>query len=106
MTLMKQETQLKYGVIDVDKNGEVSAWREKPKIAGDINVGCYVMQSGFFKYIPPTMIYGMKEAFEKAMTNREKICALRVSGTFLDIGDKKSYREANELYLQRYGKVP
>jgi mannose-1-phosphate guanylyltransferase len=106
MTLMKYETQLKYGVIDVKQDGRVSEWREKPTIKGNINVGCYVMQKEFFKYIPEGKIYGMKEAFEEAMARGERICALRMNGTFLDIGDKKSYIEANELYLQKYGKVP
>jgi mannose-1-phosphate guanylyltransferase len=106
MTLMKYETQLKYGVIEVQPDGGISAWREKPTIQGDINVGCYVMQRGFFKYIPGGTIYGMKEAFDAAMANGERICALRMDGTFVDIGDKKSYIEANELYLQKYGKVP
>ncbi len=106
MTLMKHETELKYGVIDVDGDGRISAWREKPKIAEDINVGCYVMQKGFFRYIEEGRLSGMKEAFDKAMNSRDRIYALRMDGTFLDIGDKKSYIEANDLYLQRYGKVP
>jgi len=106
MTLMKYETKLKYGMIDVDKRGRVTSWREKPVIEGDINVGCYVMQKSFFKYIPEKKVYGMKEAFEDALRNKEMICALRVDGTFLDIGDRRSFREANEIYLQKYGEIP
>jgi mannose-1-phosphate guanylyltransferase len=106
MTLMRYETQLKYGMIDVQPDGGISAWREKPRIQGDINVGCYVMQRDFLKYIPEGKIYGMKEAFDEAMDNGERICALRMDGTFVDIGDRKSYLEANELYLQKYGEVP
>lgn len=106
MALMRHETRLTYGVIDVDEDGRISAWREKPKIVGDINVGCYAMQKDFLRYIPDSRLSGMKEAFEKAMAGHERIYALRMNGTFLDIGDKKAYNEANELYLQRYGKVP
>jgi mannose-1-phosphate guanylyltransferase len=106
MTLMKYETQLKYGLIGVDRNGLISSWREKPKIGGSINVGCYVMQKGFFRYIPDKKVYGMKEAFDEAMGSRERICALQVNGTFLDIGDKKSYLEANRFFLKKYGQVP
>jgi mannose-1-phosphate guanylyltransferase len=106
MALMRYETKLKYGMIDVDKRGRVTSWREKPVIEGDMNVGCYVMQKSFFKYIPENKVYGMKEAFEDALRNKEMICALRVRGTFLDIGDRRSYKEANELYIRRYGEIP
>jgi mannose-1-phosphate guanylyltransferase len=106
MALMKYETKLKYGMIDVDEKGMVASWREKPIIEGDINVGCYVMRKTFFKYIPKNRVYGMKEAFEDALKNKERIYALRVRGTFLDIGDRRSYRQANELYIRRYGEIP
>lgn len=106
MGLMKYETQLKYGLIDVDKSGRIASWREKPVIGGDINIGCYIMEKRFLKYIPEGKIYGMKEAMEAAMKAGETVCAMSVKGKFFDIGDRKSYMEANELFLKRYGKIP
>jgi mannose-1-phosphate guanylyltransferase len=106
MTLMKNEVQMKYGVIETDRDGRISQWREKPVIEGDINVGCYVVQKSFLDYIPPGRIYGMKEAFESAMREKKPVYALKVKGTFTDIGDRRAYKEADLAYIERYGKIP
>jgi len=105
MTLMRYSTELKYGFMDTNKDGLLTAWREKPRVSGDINVGCFVMERRFLAYIPRSRMFGMDQAFEKAMDSGERVYGLRVQGRFTDIGDKKSYREANDLYLKRLGKV-
>ena len=105
MALMNYSTDLKYGFMEADKNGKLLEWREKPKITGYINVGCYVMEKDFLKYIPSGKTYGMKEAFERSMAAGEKVYTLKVKGDFVDIGDRKSYKAANELYTRRMGKV-
>jgi mannose-1-phosphate guanylyltransferase len=106
MTLMKHETQMKYGVIETGKDGRISRWKEKPVVVGDINVGCYVVEKRFLDYIPAGKVYGMKEAFERAMKDKRPVYALKVKGTFTDIGDRRAYKEADEAYTERYGKVP
>jgi mannose-1-phosphate guanylyltransferase len=106
MALMKYETRMKYGVIETDSEGRVSQWKEKPVISSDINVGCYVVDKKFLGYIPRGEVYGMKEAFERAMKERRAVYALRVRGTFTDIGDVRAHQEADEAYIERYGKIP
>ena len=104
ITLMKYSTSLKYGFLETDKDGVITEWREKPEISGYINVGCYVMEKEFLKFIPPNQMYGMKEAFEKAMKHG-KVYGVRVAGSFTDIGDTKSYREANDEFTKKMGRL-
>ncbi len=104
MTLMKYSTSMKYGFLETDKEGLVTKWKEKPVISGYINVGCYVMEKAFLKYIPPDRMYGMKEAFEEAMRHG-RVYGIRISGRFTDIGDTKAYREANEEFTKRMGRL-
>jgi mannose-1-phosphate guanylyltransferase len=106
MALMTHRVQSKYGVIDLARDGRITAWREKPFIESVINVGCYAMDKSFLKYIPREPTYGMKEAFDAAMAGHEPIFGLRVEGSFRDIGDRAAYREADEYYSKLYGKVP
>ena len=91
--------------METDKDGRLTRWREKPTITGYINVGCYVMEKRFLRHIPPGRMYGMKEAFEKAQRANDRIFGVKVEGEFVDIGDRKSYREANEQFLKKMGKM-
>jgi mannose-1-phosphate guanylyltransferase len=100
MVLMNYSTELKYGFMETDRDGKLTEWKEKPKISGYINVGCYVMEKGFLKYIPAARVYEMNDAFREAMADGAALYAIKVQGKFLDIGDRKSYRDANELYTR------
>jgi len=100
MVLMKYSTEMKYGFMETDKGGRLTEWKEKPKISGYINVGCYVMERGFLRYIPPGRVYEMNDAFRVAKADGAALYAVKVEGTFMDIGDRKSYRDANEIYTK------
>ena len=106
MVLMKYSTELKYGFMETDREGRLTEWKEKPTISGFINVGCYVMEKEFLKFIAPGRVYEMNDAFKEAGAKGARIYAVKVDGSFMDIGDRKSFREANDLYtkdLQRGG---
>jgi mannose-1-phosphate guanylyltransferase len=105
MVLMRHSVEMKYGFMKTDKEGRLVEWREKPKVSGYINVGCYVMEKSFLRYIPPGKLYGMKETFEEAKADGARLYAVKVEGEFVDIGDRKSYRDANDVYVKRIGKV-
>jgi len=104
VALMKYSTNLKYGFLETDGGGLITEWREKPVISGYINIGCYVMEKAFLRFIPPNQMYGMREAFEEAMKHG-KVYGLRMSGHFTDIGDTKSYREANDEFTKKMGRL-
>jgi NDP-sugar pyrophosphorylase family protein len=106
MTLMKYSTEMKYGFMETNAEGLLTEWREKPTISGYINVGCIVMEKAFLRYIPPDEMYGMRETFEEAMKKGAKLYGVRVEGNFIDIGDTRSYKEANDAFVKRMGKVP
>jgi mannose-1-phosphate guanylyltransferase len=106
MALMKHETESKYGVIETDPDGRITLWKEKPTLQNDINVGCYAVEKGFLAYIPRGEVYGMKEALEGAMKDGKAVYALKVKGTFTDIGDIPAHKEADRAYIERYGKIP
>jgi len=103
MVLMKYSTELKYGFMETDREGRLTEWKEKPEISGYINVGCYVMERGFLKYIPAGKVYEMNYAFREAKAKGAPLYAVKVEGTFVDLGDRKSYRDANELYTRNMG---
>ena len=94
MILTEYETQLKYGMIEINKDKSIKYWKEKPKINGLINTGCYIMNKDFFKYIPKNKVYDMDKSFKKCQKDKNKIFGYKVNGNILDLGDKESYEKS------------
>ncbi len=105
MSLYEYKTNLPYGVIETSKTGKVIAWNEKPEIKANINMGCYVMEPGVMDLIPKNIPYGMDDVIKKAMTKKKLIGSIVSKKGFLDIGNKTSYRKANQEYLQKLGNI-
>jgi mannose-1-phosphate guanylyltransferase len=105
MALFEYKTKLQYGFIETDRNNKVTAWKEKPEIKGNINIGCYVMEPGVFKLIPPNKPYGMDDVIRSAIARKNKVSGFLIKKGFMDIGDKVSYRRAYQHYIERLGQI-
>ncbi len=100
MSLYEYKTNLEYGVIDTSNTGKVTSWEEKPEIKANINMGCYVMDSGILKYIPKNKLYGMDDLIKKVMKNKKLVSSFITKKGFMDIGNKESYKQANEEFAK------
>ena len=70
-----------------------------------INMGCYVMEPGVFNYIPKNKPYGMDDVIKKIMRSKKKVGSHVAKKGFTDIGDKDSYRQANQMFVRKLGKI-
>jgi len=104
MSLHEYKTSLPYGVIDT-KNTKVIAWNEKPELKVNINMGCYVMEPGVMRFIPKNKPYGMDDVIKKAMSKKLIVSSFISKNGFIDIGNKESYRKANDEFIQKLGKI-
>ncbi|HSB84003.1 MAG TPA: nucleotidyltransferase family protein [Nitrosarchaeum sp.] len=105
MSLYEYKTNLPYGVIETTKTGKVIAWNEKPEIKANINMGCYVMEPEIMELIPKNVPYGMDDLIKKVMAKNKPVNSIVSKKGFLDIGNKTSYRKANQEYLQKLGNI-
>ena len=105
MSLYEYKTNLPYGVIETTKTDKVIAWNEKPEIKANINMGCYVMEPGIMDMIPKNIPYGMDDVIKKAMAKKKLVSSIVSKKGFLDIGNKASYKKANQEYLQKLGNI-
>lgn len=103
--LKKYNTSLKYGFLETDSSGAIKKWQEKPEYEGLINIGCFIMEPEFLKYIPAKKMFGMDIAFRKAMDANENIFGYTMDGEFIDLGDMESYEAANKNFTERLGKI-
>jgi mannose-1-phosphate guanylyltransferase len=105
MSLHQYKTNLKYGVIETNKSGKVTAWNEKPEIKANINIGCYVMGPEVFSYIPQNKPYGMDDVIKKALAKKKDVGSFIIKNGFIDIGDKASYKKAYQEFREKLGKI-
>ena len=101
MSLFDYKFNLKYGVIDTKKSGQVTAWNEKPEFSAKINIGCYVMEPEVLKLIPKNKEYGMDNVIRKVLSNKKKVSSVISKKGFIDIGDKETYEKTNEEYSKK-----
>lgn len=105
MGLYEYKTKMQYGFIEMNGSNRVKAWREKPEVKGNINIGCYVMEPGIFKFIPTNKPYGMDDVIRSAIAKKNRVTGYVIKKGFTDIGDKTSYRRAYQQYLERLGRI-
>lgn len=104
MALLEYKTRLPYGFIEI-QNSKVVAWKEKPEVRGNINIGCYVMKPQVFKFIPANKPFGMDDVIKKAIMRKNKVSGFIIKKGFMDIGDKSSYRRATQHYREKLGNI-
>lgn len=105
MSLAEYKTNLPYGVIETAKNNKVTSWNEKPEIKVNINMGCYVMQPEVMQFIPKNKPFGMDDVIKKAMAKKKLVSSFIGKNGFIDIGNKESYKKANDQFIQKLGKI-
>jgi len=101
MSLFDYRFNLKYGVIDTKKSGQVTAWNEKPEFSAKINIGCYVMEPEVLELIPKNKEYGMDDVIRKVLSRKNKVSSVISKNGFIDIGDKETYEKTNEEYSKK-----
>ncbi len=105
MSLEEYKTKLPYGVIETSKNNRVIAWKEKPEIKANINMGCYVMEPGIMKFIPKDKPYGMDSVIKNVMAKKKIVHSFIGKNEFVDIGNKETYEKANREFIQKLGNI-
>ncbi len=104
MSLFEYKTNIPYGVIDTEK-GKVVAWREKPEIKININMGCYIMEPEVLSIIPKNKPFGMDDVVLKSMEKKRLVGSFLTKKGFMDIGDKASYKKAYRHFKEKLGKI-
>jgi len=105
MSLKEYKTKLPYGVIETTKSNKVTAWKEKPEIKANINMGCYVMEPEIMKFIPKDKPYGMDSVMKNVMSKKKSVYSFIGKNEFVDIGNKESYEKANREFIQKLGNI-
>lgn len=71
--------QIPYGVIELEKGGNIERMVEKPSFNYNINTGIYVMEPSVIKDIPPDHVFHMNDLMNKLLKGKRKVGAYPVT---------------------------
>jgi len=96
MVLAKVEDASRFGLVSIDNEGRVIAFREKPRqaVPGLVNAGIYVFDPEIFSYIPSSMPSSLEEDVFPILADRGKLYAFVYKGYWMDIGEPEDYEKA------------
>jgi len=97
VAVKKINYQVPYGTIEVEHDRIVSL-SEKPHIKKYVNAGIYVLDPEVLKEIPADEYFDMTDLINKLINNGRKVSSYLIDGTWMDIGQKKDYYRANNIF--------
>jgi mannose-1-phosphate guanylyltransferase len=86
-----------YGLVDVDEDGRVRRFREKPAepVPGFVNAGTYVLQPAAVEGIPETRAVSIElEVFPRLIESGAQVFAFVSRGYWMDVGTPEKYLQA------------
>jgi len=110
ISLWPVENVSEFGVVDIDKNKNITKFVEKPKpedAPSDlINAGAYLLEPQVLNYIEPGHLVSMeKEIFPQVIENTKRFYGYEFKGYWIDVGRITSYINVHRLLLERQGKT-
>ncbi len=100
IALHQVEDPSAFGVVEMEANGRVGAFIEKPKreeaTSDWINAGTYLLEAEVLSYIPEGKKYMFEDGlFPTLLRERERVYGYRDSGYWLDMGRPETYYQLN-----------
>lgn len=102
IAVSRRSLNVDYGVISFDRNNNVTAYNEKPKMNYDVSMGIYVFEPEVLKYIPKNEKLDFPDLIIKLIKCKKKVIVYLSDDKWLDIGRHDDYEIAqNEFDLIR-----
>lgn len=87
MVCALKTTEVPYGTVELNQDGDVKRLLEKPSITHMINTGFYVIEPGFLEYIPKDTFIHITEVISNCIEQGEKVGAYPISeNSWSDMG--------------------
>lgn len=96
-TCLKQ-VPIPLGVLDVDENGMLTDYTEKPTLSYRVSMGMYVFQRRILDFIPADAYLDLPELMKNLIARGERVHCYDFGGRWLDIGNPEDYAAANEEF--------
>ncbi len=99
VAVIRRETKVDFGVVDVDAAGFLVAYREKPVIDYDVSMGVYVLSRKCRELIRDAEALPMPDLLLRILATGGKVFCASSDSYWLDIGRVDDYEEAQRQVL-------
>jgi glucose-1-phosphate cytidylyltransferase len=96
-TLTAVRAQSRYGIVDLDQDGRVARFREKPMLDEWVHVGFFVFQRRLFDYLTGDECVLEREPLER-LAAEGQLMAYRHGGYFQAMDTYREYKALNDLW--------
>ena len=105
IAVQKREIETDYGVLEYNKNYELTKYREKPRLPYQVSMGIYIFEPGILSFIPRNKRFDFPELMNLLLKKGEKVSVYPSSDFWLDIGRHEDYRRALEEFEKIKAKI-
>lgn len=96
---VQRETLVDFGVLEVDADGFLAEYREKPSLKYTVSMGVYVLSRRCRDLIEPGEALGMPDLMKRVMATGGRVSCTTPDCYWLDIGRVDDYEEAQRQVL-------
>lgn len=95
-TMTTTQAMSRFGVVDLDADGSVEKFREKPKVDDWINIGYFIFEQGVFDYLEDDSV--LEEEPLHGLADDGQIAAFRHRGFWQPMDTQRESQMLNELW--------
>lgn len=96
---IRREAPIDFGVLTIEKNQQITGFKEKPIYTFDVSMGIYVLNRKALGFIPDGVPFGFDQLVLALLGAGEPVRAYGHCGFWLDIGRPEDYDKANSEYV-------
>ena len=90
-----------FGVINVDSDGNVSEYLEKPETVRLASMGVYACEPEILTYIESGVRLDLPNLVQRLLVDRHRVTSYLWNGYWIDIGNPEDYARACTVFSER-----
>lgn len=98
ITIKERTVKTDFGVIQVDRDGDLSDYIEKPEHKSFVSIGVYVLNQKCLGYIKDQENIGMPDLVLRMKGNGQKISCFKTKALWLDLGRLDDFEASQEIF--------
>ncbi|MEO0565157.1 MAG: sugar phosphate nucleotidyltransferase, partial [Chloroflexota bacterium] len=93
--------QIKLGILDMDANGNVRDYREKPEMTFPVSMGVYVYAPETLVYVPPAGWLDLPDLVKQLIADGNPVGTYPFDGYWLDVGTHDDFEAADKVLREQ-----